>query len=229
MSGEWVLYLIFGATALASALGVVFLSNPIHSALSLVAALVSVAGLFLAQSAFFLSVVQVIVYTGAIVVLFLFVIMLLGIDTADPREEYLLRRPWFPWAFLGGVVFVGGLVLAITGIDLPYGVKGTDTLEAINDAGGNVEAISESLFTKWLLPFELTSVLIVAAIIGGVVLAKRSKDLRGSGMGVTPEIAEQISEEVESEAYDPEGSEDMRGDGSGESEAAPVGAEDGSR
>lgn len=197
MSGEWILYIVFGATALASALGVVFLTNPVHSALSLVAALVSVAGLFLAQQAFFLSVVQIIVYTGAVVVLFLFVIMLLGVDTADPSEERLLRRAWFPWAFLGGVIVVGGTILAVTGIDMSFGVQGTDTADAVDAAGGNVELISENLFTDWLLPFELTSVLIVAAIVGGVVLAKRSKGLKGSGMGVTPDVAEKISEEME--------------------------------
>lgn len=197
MSGEWILYIVFGATALASALGVVFLTNPVHSALSLVAALVSVAGLFLAQQAFFLSVVQIIVYTGAVVVLFLFVIMLLGVDTADPGEERLLRRTWFPWAFLGGVIVVGGTILAVTGIDMSFGVQGTDTADAVDAAGGNVELISEHLFTDWLLPFELTSVLIVAAIVGGVVLAKRSKGLKGSGMGVSPDVAEKISEEME--------------------------------
>lgn len=197
MSGEWILYIVFGATALASALGVVFLTNPVHSALSLVAALVSVAGLFLAQQAFFLSVVQIIVYTGAVVVLFLFVIMLLGVDTADPSEERLLRRAWFPWAFLGGVIVVGGTILAVTGIDMSFGVQGTDTADAVDAVGGNVELLSENLFTDWLLPFELTSVLIVAAIVGGVVLAKRSKGLKGSGMGVTPDVAEKISEEME--------------------------------
>ncbi|MCC7075889.1 MAG: NADH-quinone oxidoreductase subunit J [Acidimicrobiia bacterium] len=204
MSGEWILYIVFGATALVSAIGVVFLANPIHSALSLIGALASVAGLFLAQEAFFLSVVQIIVYTGAVVVLFLFVIMLLGIDSADPREEQLLRRQWFPWAFLGGVIGVGGLVLTITGIDLPFGVSGTDTADAVNEAGGNVQALSERLFTDWLLPFELTSILVVAAIVGGVVLAKRTKDLRGSGMGLTPDLAERISEEVEADAAEGE-------------------------
>lgn len=206
---QWILYVVFGSVMLASALGVVFCSNPVHAALSLVASLLAVAGLFLAQEAFFLSVVQIIVYTGAIVVLFLFVIMLLGIDRTDPDEERLLRQQWFPLAFTGGVVAIFALVIVTIGFNMSFGAQAGDVPEAIAKAGGNVEAIAEELFTNWLLPFELTSVLLVAAIVGSVVLAKRGKHLRGSGIGVTEDVAAKIREVSEArDAADSTGNSD---------------------
>ncbi len=180
---QWVLWGIFGVTTLVAAFGVVFFTNPVHSALALVATLLSVSVLFLIQDAFFLSVVQIIVYTGAIVVLFLFVIMLLGVDRSDTAEERLLYHPWFPFAFVVGVAALLVLVILVTGINWPLGQPGSDTQEAINEAGGNVEAISDMLFTRYLLPFEFTSILIVSGIVGAVVLAKRDKKLHGSGIG----------------------------------------------
>ncbi len=179
---EWILYAIFGALALGGALGVVFLANPVHSALSLVVTLVSIAVLFLEQSAFFLSTVQIIVYTGAIVVLFLFVIMMLGVDRGDERETRMLSRASFRYGFLAAVAVLLVPILLVTG-GWPTGAPGTDTKAAITAAGGNVQAIAQSLFTQYLLPFEVTSILVVAAIVGVIVLAKRPKGLRGAGVG----------------------------------------------
>ena len=193
MSGELLLFIVFGAIALGGALGVVFQANPVHSALSLVATLSAVAGIFLIQEAYFLSVVQIIVYTGAVVVLFLFVIMLLGVDKVDESEAKLVRSVGFTAVFLVSAVVLTGLILVTIGVRIPLGTGGE--LSALTDeAGGNVEAIARSLFTTYLLPFELTSVLIVSALIGGIVLAKREGRARGGGIGRTPEVTEQISE-----------------------------------
>src|SRR6266513_2145577 len=140
---DWVVFLVAAAAVLAGALGVVTSRNPVHAALMLVLTLFGVAILFVAQQAHFLAVVQVIVYAGAIVVLFLFVIMLLGVDQAENLEtEPLAGQP--------------SVVGPATGGPEP-----------------NVDRLAKALFTKYLLPFEATSALLVIAVIGAVVLARR--------------------------------------------------------
>lgn len=191
---EWVVFVIFGVLAVSGALGLVFQANPVHSALLLVLTLVSMAVLFIVQGAYFLSVVQIIVYTGAVVVLFLFVIMLLGIDRPDVGEDKLYRQK--PVAVgVGLLVFV--LTVALAGLGVwKVGAPGRDTAKAIADAGGNVEALSRSLFTRYLLPFELTSFIVVVAVVGGIVLAKRPRKARGVGIGLSKEVATEISREI---------------------------------
>lgn len=201
MSAEWILYIVFGALALGCAFGVVFAPNPVHSALYLVATLLSIAILFLAQSAYFLSAVQIIVYTGAIVVLFLFVIMLLGIDSPDPDEVDRLRNPGTVVVVAGVVVVFFLLVQLAVGFSWPAGVPGTTgSAEAQAAAGGNVQAISEVLFTKFLLPFEVTSFLLIAGVIGAVVLARRGRGVFGAGIGRSREVVEELRRRSESAA-----------------------------
>ena len=167
---EAVLFFVFGALALAGALGVVLMRNPVHSALSLVSVLISIAVLFIIQDAQLLAAVQVIVYAGAIVVLFLFVIMLLGVDRHESLHDPVKSQR--PLAIAVGVVSVAAFVvlgnanwtsgdLASRGVLHPVGTN-------------NVKAVADSLFTTFLWPFELTAVLLVIAVIGGVVLARRS-------------------------------------------------------
>ncbi len=167
---ELTLFVIFAVLALAGALGVVLMPNPVHSALCLVGVLISIAVLFLIQDAQLLAAVQVIVYAGAIVVLFLFVIMLLGVDRSESLRDPL--RSQRPIAIAVGVMAAVAIVLLgtqrwATGDLASRGVlapRGTD----------NIKAVAESLFTTFLWPFELTAALLVAAVIGGVVLARRS-------------------------------------------------------
>ena len=140
-----------------------------HSALSLVTVLVSIAALFVVQDAQLLAAVQVIVYAGAIVVLFLFVIMLLGVDRSESTAETL--RFQRAAALVLGVGPGGDPDRA----DQP----GWATGERVGPrraaaSGGNIKTVAESLFTTFLWPFELTAVLLVIAVIGGVVLARRS-------------------------------------------------------
>jgi NADH-quinone oxidoreductase subunit J len=171
---ETVLFFVFGAIALAGGLGVVLARNPVHSALFLVQTLVSVAVFFILEDAQLVAAVQVIVYAGAIVVLFLFVIMLIGVD----RQEDISHDP-IPYQrpiaiILGVVALVEILVLAggtwATGAHTSRGVpvKG-------GNFGGNVERVARVLFTDFLWPFELTAVLLVIAVVGGVALARRSR------------------------------------------------------
>jgi len=165
---------VFAACAvivLSGALGVVLSRNPVYSALSLVLTLFGVAVLFVEQDAQFLAAVQVIVYAGAIVVLFLFVIMLIGVD----REENLRSEPLRgqrPLAVLLGLAALGE-VIALARLKT-WATGASSTTAAANGAGTNVSKLARSIFTTYLLPFELTSLLLVIAVIGAVVLTRRA-------------------------------------------------------
>lgn len=174
---DLVTFLVAGTIVLASALGVVAARNPVHSALFLVATLFGVAVLFVEQQAEFLAAVQVVVYAGAIVVLFLFVIMLLGVDRAEPlgRDTLVGQRPLA--AVLGLVVLAEILAASrLAWTTAPRSGAGT------GGASGNVGVLARSVFTTYLLPFEITSALLVVAVIGAVVLVRRS-DGAGSRAG----------------------------------------------
>ena len=167
---DWVVFVIAGAAVLAGALGVVLSSHPVHSALMLVMTLFGIAVLFVAQEAHFLAAVQVIVYAGAIVVLFLFVIMLLGVDRTENVATETLRGQR-PLAYLSGL----GVIVAIFFLARTSWVSGAESVAGAADGpGGNVEKLAGSLFTRYLLAFEMTSVLLVIAVIGAVVLARHS-------------------------------------------------------
>lgn len=175
---DWLVFAVAGAAVLAGALGVVLASHPVHSALMLVLTLFGVAVLFVAQEAHFLAAVQVIVYAGAIVVLFLFVIMLLGVDRSeDVRAEPL--RGQRPIAVLAGA----GVLAAVFLLARTTWVSGARSVAGpASGPAGNVETLATSLFTRYLLAFEVTSVLLVIAVIGAVVLARHSPSggVRGS-------------------------------------------------
>ena len=162
------LFLVFGALALGAALGMVVQRNSVHAALLLVVNLLAVAVLFLTLGAEFLFVSQIIVYAGAIVILFLFVIMLLGVD----RDEVITE----PRRFQIRQLVLGGLVSLVL-IGSLVGVLGSGRLGAsIPEAGagfGSAESIGEQLFRTYLLPFEITGLLLLVATIGILMLAKR--------------------------------------------------------
>ena len=166
---EWAVFVVFAVAALAGAGGVVMARKPVHSALSLVLTLFSVAVFFVMQGAHFLAAVQVIVYAGAIVVLFLFVIMLLGIDQEDILDEPLPAQR--PLAIVVGVALFAG-VLLFAQILQPTGETAARGSATQGDVV-NVERVATSLFTDFLWPFEITSALLVIAVVGAVVLARR--------------------------------------------------------
>ena len=166
---EAVLFFIFAAAALAGALGVVLSRNPVHSALFLIMTLVSVAVFFVLRDAPLLAAVQIIVYAGAIVVLFLFVIMLLGVDRSESLAEPLpFQRPI---AILLGVFIVAEILLLAgrTWSTGAHSVRGE-----LGSTEDNVQTVARNLFTDFLWPFEITAGLLVIAVVGGVVLARRS-------------------------------------------------------
>ncbi len=164
------LFIIFGALAVAGALNLLLQRHPINSALSLVVVMMSLAVLYWSLGAEFLAAAQVIVYSGAIMVLFVFVIMLLNAGTEEhthgSRAAYIVG---FPGA--AAIFCLLSFVFLSERKALGFAHLG-GTLSSITD---NLTEISTVLFTKLLLPFEVTSVLILVAILGAVVLARKEK------------------------------------------------------
>ena len=164
-NGEAVLFWILGPIALAGAFGTVLARNAIHAALFLVMTMGSLGIFYFIQEAPFLGVVQIIVYTGAIMILFLFVLMLVGRDSSDSIVETLRGQRWAATLFgIGFALLVaGGLYRAVRNTPMAG-------LAAQNAAGGNVNNVAELLFTKYLFAFELTSALLITAAVGAMVL-----------------------------------------------------------
>ena len=172
--------LVFAGAALliiTGALGVIVMKNPVHSALSLILALLGVAVAFLAQNADFLAAVEIIVYAGAIVVLFLFVIMFLGVDkTNHPHVEPLVAQRWL--AALGVLVTMAGVVTLMANSHWVSGVMSSSTGGVTLATGaGNVTQLGDSVFTTYLLAFEATAGLLIIAVVGAVLLARRERPL----------------------------------------------------
>jgi NADH-quinone oxidoreductase subunit J len=153
-------------------LGVVTARNAVTSAMFLVADLFALAGLYATMDAHFIAAIQVLIYAGAITVLFVFVIMLLNLSP-DAKETVKLPAPevFMLIVTLAAFAIVAG---ALAGGDMPA-AAGEMTAAAIEKAGGNTYAIGMTLFTKYLWPFELASVLILLAIVAAVVIAKKEK------------------------------------------------------
>lgn len=186
--GAWVVFLTGAALILAGAAGVIILRNPVHCALMLVVTLFGVAIEFIDQAADFLAIVQIIVYAGAIVILFLFVIMFLGVD----RKERVAKEPFRglrPVAILLGLVtFI--VVLTLSGVtNWTTGQK--SVTGAATGSGENVQKLGQLIYTRYLLPFEMTSALLVIAIVAAVVLARRKVPAAG-------EMSRSAQEEVRS-------------------------------
>jgi NADH-quinone oxidoreductase subunit J len=177
------IFYVLAVTVLAGALGVVLSRNPVHSALFLLMTLVSVAVLFLQLDAALVAAIQVVVYASAIVVLFVFVITLLGVDKDETLDEpSLFQRPVA--IVLGVLMFLQIILLAgrhwVTGAHSVHGALGAART-------GNVTTLAQSLFTDFVWAFEITAVLLVIAVVGGVALARRSGQRAGSPSGTGSE------------------------------------------
>jgi NADH-quinone oxidoreductase subunit J len=143
--------------------------NAIHAALFLIVNFFCLAVFFLVLDAPFLFAVQIVVYAGAIMVLFLFVIMLLGVDQGDDLRERLVAQR--PLALLLGAAFAIEVILAVRA-GIGFATKAPDGFDAVNDPG-NAQAVAEVLFRDYFLPFEVTSILLIVAAIAAMVLAQR--------------------------------------------------------
>lgn len=164
--GIEILFSVLAAVAIICGIGVVATQNPVRSALNLVLVLMSVALMYLILNASFVAAIQVIVYAGAIMVLFLFVVMILNLGAPEPLANRL--KPQTPLAIVGGVVLaavIGGVVTS---------VSSEDAIRRLPSHTVGALQIGQSLFTPtWLFPFEAVSVLLLVATVGAVVLALR--------------------------------------------------------
>ncbi len=192
LSVDNLVFVVGSIVALVGSFFVVTSRNPVHSALNLVVTLFGVAILFVSLQATFLAAVQVIVYAGAIVVLFLFVIMLLGVD----REEALDAEPLKgqrPVAAALGALLLGELaLLSSMRFRTPDPADLAGSITPVVADKTNVEQLAETIFTRYLLAFEVTSVLLVIAVVGAVVLARKP----GRAFGLLAARPEDESAEV---------------------------------
>jgi NADH-quinone oxidoreductase subunit J len=163
-TGEAITFWVLGPLAVVAALMMVLSRNAVHAALFLAGVMLSFAGLYAVQDAPFLAAVQVIVYTGAILMLFLFVLMLVGVDSSDSLVETLRGQRLA--AFVVGLGFAGLLGGAI--VSAMSGSEGVGLDQA--NAEGNVFGIARLLFTRYLFAFEITSALLITAALGAMVL-----------------------------------------------------------
>ena len=165
---EATIFWIVAFAAVGSGLAMVLARNAVHAALFLVGTQLALAIMFLLQGAFFIAALQIIVYAGAIMVLFVFVVMLLGVDKQEALVEPLpFQRPIAAGL---GLLLIGEVsyLLVSRGFDLAV-----ESGSLSKPAQGNVETIAGSLFTHWALPFEATSILLVVAVVGAMALAKK--------------------------------------------------------
>ena len=178
---EFVVFVLASAMILVGAVGVIVRSHPVHAALSLILTLFGVAVLFVAQEAHFLAVVQVIVYAGAIVVLFLFVIMLLGVDRTEDitAEPFRIQRPL---AAVVGVGVIGLVAASVVAARNAVALRGDGLMiaEETGDHDSNIRQLARSIFGDYVVAFEITSVLLVVAVVGTVVLTRRMRSTNDS-------------------------------------------------
>jgi NADH-quinone oxidoreductase subunit J len=167
-TGEAVLFWVLAPICVLAALGLVGAKKAVHAALMLAVVMICLAMFFAVQSAPFLAVVQVVVYTGAIMMLFLFVLMLVGVDSSDSLIETIKGQRVA--AMLAGLAFG---ILLIAGIGNASYAGFTGLTEA--NSGGNVEGIAELLFTKYVFAFEVTGGLLITAALGAMVLTHRER------------------------------------------------------
>jgi NADH-quinone oxidoreductase subunit J len=172
VSADQIVFWVFAPISIGSAIAMLLQRNAVHAALFLIVNFFTIAVFYLVLEAPFLFAVQIIVYAGAIMVLFLFVIMLLGVD----RDEVLTERiPWQrPAAILIGIGVFAELVVAIRA-GVGFAAKGPEAFAETANRGGNTEALARALFRDYFLPFEATSVLLIVAAVAAMMLAARHR------------------------------------------------------
>ncbi|MER5767801.1 NADH-quinone oxidoreductase subunit J [Streptomyces sp. NPDC001985] len=172
-TGEAVQFWVLGTVAVIGALCTILMRRAVHSALCLAGTMIILAVFYLANGAYFLGIVQIVVYTGAVMMLFLFVVMLVGVTAADSLKETLKGQRWLAVACgLGfGVLLVAGIGQA--------SLSTFTGLGAANSAhGGNVEGLAALIFTKYVFAFEITGALLITAAVGAMVLTHRERTER---------------------------------------------------
>jgi NADH-quinone oxidoreductase subunit J len=177
LGSETLLFYGFGAVAVLASLLVIAQRNPIHSVLLLIVSFGALSGLYILLDAPFVAVIQIIVYAGAIMVLFLFVVMLLNAPHEDTDEDLAERGGDARPPVRQGAMRLGALLAAVLAVELVWALDrgGGESGRFAGGAVGSVAAIGRSLFTDYAFPFEVTSILILVAMVGAVVLARRER------------------------------------------------------
>ena len=176
-----IVFYVLAALAVAGGVGVITLRNPVHSAMSLLGTFLVVAALFILRHAEFLAAVQVMVYAGGIMVLFLFVIMLVNVKKLKPEQVFLSQTA--PVAILAGVLLGALMAAAVLLGVLATGGGDLEALTTVTDPGGepelvgNTEAVGNLLYRKYLVPFEVVSVVLLVAMIGAIIFGRRDAAL----------------------------------------------------
>jgi NADH-quinone oxidoreductase subunit J len=168
-TGESVLFWILAITSVVAALGMILVRKAVYSALLLAVVMFSLAVFYAANGAPFLAFVQVIVYTGAVLMLFLFVVMIVGVSSTESMVETI--RGQRAAAAIAGIGFIVLLILGFGQATLPPAVG----LKEANGSGGNVMGLAKLIFTKYVFAFEVTSALLITAALGAMVLAHRER------------------------------------------------------
>lgn len=161
------LFIVFAALAIGSAIAMVSQRNPLYSAISLIGVFIALAAIYVTLAAPFIAAVQVIVYAGAIMVLVIFVIMLLNVEDEEPRRKRL--RFLVPVAMAMAAILIAETAFILYSVDTTT----TQAPHTLSDVG-LTHSIGEGLFTGYLLPFEITSILLLMAIVGAMSLARRA-------------------------------------------------------
>src|SRR2546428_13047878 len=175
MTGIEIAFFVLAVASVAAALGVILFRNAVHSALSLILTLLFLALFYLQLGAIFIAIVQILIYAGAIMVLFLFVVTMFASEASD--TELQDRIPWQRWvAGILGLVLVGALsYLLFTGTAIDSSAIATVcSLSHMVNTQGNIEAFGLALFHGFAFPFEVTSLLIVVALLGALVLGRKA-------------------------------------------------------
>ncbi len=175
MTGTELAFFVLAVASIASALGVILFRNAVHSALSLILTLLFLALFYLQLGAIFIAIVQILIYAGAIMVLFLFVVTMLASEASD--TELPDRIPWQRWvAGILGLILVGALsYLLFTGTAIDSSAIATGgSLSHVVNTQGNTEVFGLALFHGFALPFEVTSLLIFVAMLGAMVLGRKA-------------------------------------------------------
>ena len=178
---EKILFIIFAAFTVIGALGVITRKNLIHGLLLLVFTFLNVAAIFFLTQAYFIAMIQILVYAGAIMVLFVFVIMFLNLRTFQQEKQTHRQR----WVALGlSVLVLGEFVAVLYGVTMTSAkdgfvlksVQGGFSPEQVAAAGGNNQVFGQTLFHNMLLPFEVASVVLLVAMVGAIILVKKEKN-----------------------------------------------------
>lgn len=207
---EFITFFVAAVVIVAGGLGVIAARNPVHSALFLIQTLIGVAILFVIQEAHFLAAVQVVVYAGAIVILFLFVIMLLGVDKAEDLgvEPIAGQKPLA--AVIGAALAAAGIITVVAAVDGATGSAAAPGIgeDALDNGYTDIERIGRVLFTDYLLAFQITAALLTIAVVGAVVLTRTVKaddlldDLEPAAMDLPPLAPAGANDEDHNESAD---------------------------